>query len=194
VLARDWLDRASSATLRGKFAHGLCYGVIGAAVAARPAACRLQQDERCWWGVWSQEKMLTASAHHMVDGFRRRRPGVGMDLGFSAGGEALPGAGVQGYADAVAGDAEVGVLGMDGEDLPGPGGRSRRWGLLPRTRSPPGSRRAGLLAGRDGPSLAICAVASAGSEATGFRCAAHSPGTSLQAPVRVGLLYPGPAR
>lgn len=40
-----------------------------------------------------------------------------MDLGFPAGDRALFGAWVQGELDSVAGDAEVGVFDVDGDDL-----------------------------------------------------------------------------
>ncbi len=46
----------------------------------------------------------------------------GVDLGFPPGDGPLFGAGVQGDLGAVAGDAEVGVLDVDGDDLPGVGG------------------------------------------------------------------------
>ena len=45
-----------------------------------------------------------------------------MDLGSPPVDGALPVAGVEGYLGAVAGDAEVGVLDVDGNDLPGVGG------------------------------------------------------------------------
>jgi hypothetical protein len=46
----------------------------------------------------------------------------GVDLGFPPGDGPLLGAGMQGIYDAVAGDAEVSVLDVDGDDLPGVGG------------------------------------------------------------------------
>ena len=45
-----------------------------------------------------------------------------MDLGFPPADGALLVARVEGYLCAVAGDAEVGVLDVDGDDLPGVGG------------------------------------------------------------------------
>jgi hypothetical protein len=52
-----------------------------------------------------------------------------VDLGFPLRDGALFGPGVQGYLSAVAGDAEVGVLDVDGQDLPGVGGSDvkSRW-------------------------------------------------------------------
>src|SRR6266567_905646 len=43
----------------------------------------------------------------------------GVNFGLPPGDGALFGAGVQGYLGAVVGDAEVGVLDVDGDDLPG---------------------------------------------------------------------------
>jgi hypothetical protein len=46
----------------------------------------------------------------------------GVDSGFPPGDGSVLGAGVQGDLGAVAGDAEVGVLDVDGDDLAGVGG------------------------------------------------------------------------
>jgi hypothetical protein len=68
---------------------------------------------------------LTISAHHVVDTLRRcwTRAWVSRrGFGFPAGDGALLGSGVQGDLRAVAGYAEMGVLDVDGDDLPGVGG------------------------------------------------------------------------